>query len=176
MKLLAISGSLREASTNTRLLRALALLAPSDTSVDFYADLGGLPHFNPDLDIDPAPASVSLFRDRLRAADAIAISSPEYAHGVPGTLKNALDWVVGSGEFVEKPVALINASPRSIHAYESLVETLRTMSATIVPEASITLPLLGSQLSAAQIAEDPLLAEALRGVTAALFRHQHALG
>jgi len=176
MKLLAISGSLREASTNTRLLRALALLAPSETSVAFYEALDDLPHFKPDLDVDPAPAAVALFREELRAADAVVISSPEYAHGVPGTLKNALDWVVSSGEFVEKPVALINASPRSLHAYESLAETLRTMAAVIVPEASITLPLLGNKLSAAQIVGDSLLAEALRGVATALIGHQHALG
>lgn len=98
MQVLAISGSLRVASTHSRLVRALALVAPVDFRVSIYEGLAGLPHFNPDLDTDPPDPAVGAFRDRLRDADAVVISSPEYAHGVPGSLKNALDWVVGSGE------------------------------------------------------------------------------
>ena len=85
----------------------------------------------------------------------MVISSPEYAHGVPGVLKNALDWVVGSGELAEKPVALINASPRATHAWASLAETLTVMSAQVVPEASITLPLQGRSLDALAISRGP---------------------
>jgi NADPH-dependent FMN reductase len=80
------------------------------------------------------------------------ISSPEYAHGVPGALKNALDWLVGSGERIEKPVAVINASARATHAWESLVETLTVMSASVVRDASITLPLGGRAADADTIA------------------------
>jgi len=168
MNLLAISGSLRTSSSNTRLLSALALLVPTDVTFAFYSGLAELPHFNPDLDIDPAPVEVKKYRERLQWADAVAISSPEYAHGVPGALKNALDWVVGSGELVGKPVALLNASPRATHAYESLTETLRTMSAVILPEASITVPLLGSDLDPARIATNDEYGPALRAATEVL--------
>ncbi len=89
------------------------------------------------------------------------ISSPEYAHGVPGVLKNALDWVVGSGELVFKPVALLNASPRSTHAQASLTETLSVMTAALVGEASVAVPLAGHKLDAEGIASDPDLGAVL---------------
>jgi len=172
MRILAISGSLRSASSNTALLQAAAVLAPEGVDISAYDRLGDLPHFNPDLDDEgaPAPEAVADFRARLRASDAVMVSSPEYAHGVPGVLKNALDWVVGSGEFVGKPVALINASPRATHAQASLLETLTVMTATIVAEASITVPLLGRKLDAAGIAADPEFSAALRSSIAALGR------
>jgi NADPH-dependent FMN reductase len=91
--------------------------------VSIYRELETLPPFNPDLDGDPALAAVARFRAALQACDAVLISSPEYAHGVPGVLKNALDWVVGSGELVNKPIALVNTSSRARHAWASLAET-----------------------------------------------------
>jgi NAD(P)H-dependent FMN reductase len=165
MKILAISGSLRAVSSNTALLRAAAALAPQGVEITFYGGIGDLPHFNPDLD-DPdhgiAPPPVLDLRARIQAADGLLISSPEYAHGVPGSLKNALDWLVGSSEIVGKPVALLNASPRATLAQASLAETLTTMSTRLIAEASIALPLLGRRLDAAGIAADPELAGPLR--------------
>lgn len=172
MRILAISGSLRASSSNTTLLRAAADLAPEGVTVPLYAGIGDLPHFNPDLDAEddaPLPA-VADWRAQLQAADAVLICSPEYAHGVPGSLKNALDWVVGSGEFDGKPVALVNASPYSTHATASLAETLRTMNANVVPEASITVPLKGKALDAAGIARTPEIAVPVRASLAALLR------
>jgi len=172
MRILAISGSLRASSSNTALLRAAAVLAPEGVEVVLYGGIGDLPHFNPDLDLEgeAGPAAVADFRANLRESDAVLISSPEYAHGVPGTLKNALDWTVGSGEFVDKPVALINASPRSMHGQASLTETLAVMTASLVPDASIALPLAGRKLDDAGIVADPALAGALRGAVEALAR------
>ncbi|HEY2156531.1 MAG TPA: NAD(P)H-dependent oxidoreductase [Isosphaeraceae bacterium] len=171
MRLLAISGSLRASSSNTALLRAAALLAPEGVEVVHFDGLGDLPHFNPDLEDAPIPAVLD-FRARLREADGVLISSPEYAHGVPGVLKNALDWVVGSGELVFKPVALLNASPRSTHAQASLTETLTVMTAALVPEASVTVPLAGRKLDAEGIAADPdlgaLLCSAMTGFARAI--------
>jgi NAD(P)H-dependent FMN reductase len=168
--LLAISGSLRARSTNTEVLRAAARLAPASVHVTLLAGLGDLPHFNPDLDAEgAAPAApVVALRAQVAAADALLICSPEYAHGVPGALKNALDWLVSGPEMVHKPVGLLNASPRSTHAQGSLAETLRTMSAVIVPGATIDLPLTGRPLDAAAIAADPLLAQLLRAGLEAL--------
>jgi chromate reductase, NAD(P)H dehydrogenase (quinone) len=113
VRVLAISGSLRRASSNSALVGAVARLAPDAVEVSIYRELEALPPFNPDLDEDNAPAAVARFRAALQACDAVLISSPEYAHGVHGVLKNALDWVVGSGELVDKPIALINTSPHA---------------------------------------------------------------
>ena len=164
----AISGSLRQHSTNTELLRATALLVPEGVSVELEQKLGELPHFNPDLEGREA-VSVVDFRERLRRADAIIISSPEYAHGISGVLKDALDWTVGSGEFSGKPVALFNASPRASLAQESLAEIIRTMDASLVTEATLALPLLGKKLTADQIVQDAAMqAEIQRSLTALL--------
>lgn len=166
MNILAISGSLRRASSNTTLLRAAAVLAQEGVEITLYDGLGDLPHFNPDLE-GSEPPSVLDFRARLQAADGVLISSPEYAHGVPGVLKNALDWVVGSGEFVEKPTALLNASPRSTYAQASLTETLTVMTARLVPEACAAVPLAGNNLDEAGILAHPELAGPLRSALAA---------
>ena len=105
MKIVAITGSLRTASSNTALLCAMSQLAPPDVEIVLYEELGTLPHFNPDLDEDVPPESVARLRALLQAAAGVLISSPEYAHGVPGSLKNLLDWLVSAGELVGKPVA-----------------------------------------------------------------------
>ena len=170
MRILAISGSLRAVSSNTALLRAVATLAPVDVEIELWKGLGDLPHFNPDLDGEQPFPAVAQFRTSLKAADGVLISSPEYAHGVPGVLKNALDWVVGSGELVGKPVALINASPRATHAQASLIETLSVMTAVVVEEASITIPLLGKTLDENGIASDPSFPVQLRTAIDAFVR------
>lgn len=162
MRILAISGSLRAGSSNTTLLRAAAELAPKTVEVIVYGGLADLPHFNPDLENGAVPPAVRDFRAQLHASDGVLISSPEYAHGVPGALKNALDWVVGSGELYGKPVALINASPRSTHAQASLIETLSVMMASVVPEASITLSLGSNKLEKVAIFSDPKISSAIR--------------
>lgn len=168
MKFLGVSGSLRHASSNTELLRAVALLAPRGLRITLFDGLGGLPHFNPDLDTDPPPPAVRVLRESIAAADGLLISSPEYAHGVPGVLKNALDWLVCSVAIVGKPIGLLNGSPRAVHAQASLVEILRTMSADVVPAAHGSVPLLGRNLDAAGIAADPELAKVVRGALTAL--------
>jgi Spx/MgsR family transcriptional regulator len=145
VRILAISGSLRIASLNSALLRAVSCLAPSDVRVELFTELGNLPPFNPDIEISDLPP-VANFHARLLEADGVIIASPEYAHGVTGVMKNALDWMVGSEAFINKPVALLNASPRATIAQASLKETLTVMSARVVEEASITLSIIGSNL------------------------------
>ncbi|WP_407551180.1 NAD(P)H-dependent oxidoreductase [Streptomyces sp. Pv4-95] len=145
MKLLALSGSLRARSSNSAVLRS---------ALDFFdgaattADIGALPHFNPDLDGEDAvpPAPVAALRAAVGAADAVLVVSPEYAHGVPGVLKNALDWLVSSGECVHKPIAVITASPFPTggdHANAQLRETLRMMTGSIVTAACREIPAVG---------------------------------
>jgi len=169
VRVLAISGSLRASSSNSALIQAAALLAPPGIEVEIYKGLGGLPHFNPDCG-DESPQTVVELRAKLNSCDAMLICSPEYAHGVPGVLKNALDWLVGSGELIDKRVAIINASPHATHAHAALLETITVMSGRIVHDASIAIPLAGRKLDAAGIVADPELAEAvvraLRALTA----------
>jgi chromate reductase len=161
MRILAISGSLRAVSSNTALLRAAALLAPPGMEISLYEGLGDLPHFNPDLEEAELPAMLAL-RAAIAAADGLLFSVPEYAHGMPGSLKNALDWLVSGPEFVYKPVALLNAAPRATHAQAALRETVTTMSGRLVPEACIDVPLLGRGMDEHVIAADPDLSAAIR--------------
>src|SRR5690242_2632218 len=102
VRILGISGSLRRASSNRAVIDAAARVAADGIAVSVYQELEQLPPFNPDLDTEDAPVTVARFREALAAADAILICSPEYAHGVSGVMKNALDWVVSSGEFIDK--------------------------------------------------------------------------
>jgi chromate reductase, NAD(P)H dehydrogenase (quinone) len=132
--------------------------------------LADLPAFNPDVDVEPAPPAVRALRTAIAEADGLIVSSPEYAHGVPGALKNALDWLVSGIEIYQKPVALLNPSPMSLFAHPQLAETLRIMSATVVDEACITLPIAGRGLDAGAIVTDAALAAAIRGALAALGR------
>jgi len=168
IRVLAMSGSLRRASSNSALVAAVARLAPPAVDVSIYRGLAELPPFNPDIDGDSAPAAVMGFRTALHTCHALLLSSPEYAHGVPGVLKNALDWVVGSGELIDKPVALINTSARATHARASLVETLSVMSARLVRDASITVALDGRMLDADGIVADETIAAAVRSAIDAL--------
>lgn len=163
-RLLAISGSLRAASTNAAALEALARVAPEGVEVVVYRDLAALPAFNPDDDEDgrAPPASVAALRALVRDCHGLVIAAPEYAHGVPGALKNALDWLVASDAVPGKPIALVNCAPRAFHAQSALRETLATMAARLVPEAFVTLPLTGRIVGAGEIAADPSLARRLR--------------
>jgi chromate reductase len=167
VRLLAISGSLRRGSSNSALVEAVAILAPDNVDVSIYRELAQLPPFNPDCANEPPPAVVR-FQNELETCDAILISSPEYAHGVPGVLKNALDWVVASGELIGKAVGLINTSTRATHAWTSLAETLTVMSARLIPGASIAIPLPARPLGADGIVSDPGLAAALRSAIVVL--------
>ena len=138
------------------------MLSPPDTKFTFYSGLADLPAFNPDLDTGEPPPAVQNLRHEIGSADGLLISTPEYARGLPGSLKNALDWLVASAEFPEKPIAVIHTSPRSVDAQAQLRLVLTTMSARLIDEASITLPLLGKNLDPNQIASDPTFSGPLR--------------
>ena len=172
MRFLAILGSLRAGSSNAAVLHAVRMLAPPGIDVVLYDGLADLPAFNPDLDQPGAllPPAAGALRALVADADGILICSPEYAHGMPGSLKNLLDWLVGSVEFPGKPVTLVAASARSVFAQAQLAEVLRTMSARLVPNESVVVPVARSGIDAAAIAADPRLAAVLRGAIAALIQ------
>ncbi|QLI82516.1 NAD(P)H-dependent oxidoreductase [Chitinibacter fontanus] len=163
--LIAISGSLRAASCNTALLRAVKALAPHEIRVTLFEQLAQVPPFNPDLVIESVPLLADL-RDQIIAADGVLIASPEYAHGVSGVMKNLLDWLVNTPALVNKPVATLNASPRAQHAFDALKETLTMMSAQWLESASITVPVIGATTTTEAILRDPQLCANLRAVLA----------
>jgi chromate reductase len=172
-QVVTLAGSLRTRSTNSALLEAAGLLAPTDLNLVPYREVSVLPHFNADLESAETglPPAVSRLRHLVGGADAIIISSPEYAGGVPGAFKNVLDWLVGGSEFPNKPVALFNASARSLHAQAALRLILETMSAAFVDGASITVPLLGQMTSGPEIVRDREAAGLIEGALAALLAH-----
>lgn len=161
MRILAISGSLRTISFNTAALQAAVAAAPAGVEIVLYTGLEKLPHFNPDMDAGEPPETVKVLRREVGHSDGLLFAVPEYAHGIPGAFKNALDWLVSCVEFPDKPVALINASQRATHAQGQLREILATMSARLI-RASLTLPLMGRNLDAAGILADPELSGQLR--------------
>ncbi|HET6159872.1 MAG TPA: NADPH-dependent FMN reductase [Dongiaceae bacterium] len=140
--LLCISGSVRQASTNTTLLRAIAAQC-ADLAHFSFAAIGALPIFNPDLEGERTPQIVQRFAASVAAADALLCAVPEYAHGIPGGLKNALDWLVSRAEFPDKPIVMVHANGRGEHVRPALAEVLRTMSGRVVSEDGLTLHLMG---------------------------------
>jgi chromate reductase, NAD(P)H dehydrogenase (quinone) len=169
LNVLAISGSLRAASINSAFCRAAARLAPAPMRISVFAGMAMLPLFNPDLETDP-PRAVREFRTAVGSARALIIAGPEYAHGISGVLKNALDWLVSFEGFIDKPVALVNTSPRAHHAYDALSEILKTMSARIVPEACMSLPLLGGPVAEDAMLRSPDVASNIARALASLAR------
>jgi NAD(P)H-dependent FMN reductase len=161
MQLLGLSGSLRGESSNTSLLRAAAALAPDGVTVIVFDGIGDLPHMRPDLDATAIPSVVRL-RAAVAEADGVIISCPEYAHGVPGSFKNALDWLVGGPEFPDKPVAFFNVSDRGSYALASLIETVTVMTGRVVRDGSVTLPLVSGTIDERRILDDPALADMVR--------------
>jgi NAD(P)H-dependent FMN reductase len=167
MKILAICGSLRATSSNTAIIRAAARLAPPGTEVVPFERLAALPHFSPDLDIEPLPEPVADLRAQIAGADALLITSPEYAHGMPGSLKNALDWLVSAVEALDKTVVLLSASPGgAAHAHAQLAEVLRTMNLRLVDAGAHVFT--RARLDARGEVSDPALLATIAGALADL--------
>lgn len=152
IRILGLSGSLREASYNTAAIEAIQVLAPSNVVIDICS-IADLPLFNPDREGERIPSLDKLVQ-ALKNSDGLIISSPEYAHGVSGPMKNALDWLVSGVDFPYKLIMLINTSPRASHAQESLREILKTMSGIVVEKASVSIPLLSSDLNVSGIVKN----------------------
>ena len=133
MRAVALWESLQESSSNAARLRAAATLVPDGMELVRYPSIGDLPHFNPDLDTEPPLPVVGRFRAALTAADGLLVATPEYAHEMPGVLKNSLDWMVGSGELIDTPVAIMSAGGGGgEHVLRILSTTLEVMSARVV--------------------------------------------
>ncbi|MDQ3898173.1 MAG: NAD(P)H-dependent oxidoreductase [Actinomycetota bacterium] len=141
MRILAVSGSLQARSSNRAILRTARRVSGPDVEVVDSISVGDVPPFNPDVErVGPAPDAVRVLREQVATADGVLFASPEYAHSLPGSLKNALDWLVGSGELYGKPVAVLCGSPRpsgGVLGREALERTLRAQGATVVVSATV---------------------------------------
>jgi len=149
-KIVAISGSIREGSSNTNILKSLTAFIPEGIDYSIYNGIKELPHFNPDVDRTEPPDVVKDFRNMLDESHALIICTPEYAKSVPGVLKNALEWVVSSAELYKKPVAVITASPSIADgdkAHESLLLTLGMLDTTVVKNGSLLIPSVGTKFN-----------------------------
>ncbi len=167
--ILAISGSLQAKSSNGALLSAIAAMVGERGEMKLSRALYDLPPFNPELESHAPPREALDWGAELAAADAVVIATPEYAFGIPGALKNALDWVVGSGEFVHKRVALIGASPLETgahYALEALERTIRVMSADVV--ASLSVPFVRAKIGADGVITDDELRASLQDIATRL--------
>ncbi|MDB5231257.1 MAG: NAD(P)H-dependent oxidoreductase [Chitinophagaceae bacterium] len=153
INILAISGSLRINSSNTSIVNFIGSLMPTHCKYFIYNELGDLPHFNDAAEI---PAIVNRFHQQVTEADGVLICTPEYAFGVPGVLKNAIDWAVGLGSFDRKPVAMISAGTGADKAHASLLLTLQAINAD-VKDAALNIPFVRSKMNDGKITDETTL-------------------
>jgi len=143
MKLLAIPGSIRSGSYNLALLQAMSKLSPKNIDITVFDKIKSIPLFDPETDDKDIPESVDYLMSKIRESDGVIISTPEYAHGVPGVLKNALDWLVSSDVLVLKPVVVTSVSTSGlggVRSHSPLVLILSAMNSNVVVEGSFNVP------------------------------------
>ncbi len=135
MRVLGICGSLQAKSGNLALLKTAAESMPPGAELVLFDGLRRLPHFNPDIEAGGVAESVTEWRLALAASDAVLIASPEYGFSLPGVLKNGIDWVIGSGEFEQKVVAItaaVSGPERGRRGLQALRDTLSALRTTVV--------------------------------------------
>ena len=153
-EVLTISGSTRQRSTNLNLLKAIEALFEAEFEFLYFNGLSALPHFNPDDDNENPPPAITVFRKMIKKADGILICTPEYAMGLPGTLKNALDWTVSSSDFSQKPVAVITAATSGEKAHESLIGTLNIIEAVTNKDIQLLIPFAKAKINTSKVITD----------------------
>ena len=179
-RLLGISGSLRANSFSTAILTALAEATAARATFD-YADIGALPHFNQDLYVEPLPSAVQTLREQVAAADGLVISSSEYNHGIPGTLKNALDWASrphNGSPLKDKPVLIVTSSPATtggVRAQHQIRETVISALARPVSTPEIVVGHVATKIVEGRFEDDAVIEFALAGF-AAMFAEIKRLG
>jgi chromate reductase len=173
MRILLVSGSTRGGSGNTAALRTAQAVAPDGVATVRYEGLPGLPAFNPDDDHDGVDGAVTDLRRHLAAADAVLFCTPEYAGSLPGSLKNLLDWTVGSGELYGKPVAWINvANPgRGEQAHATLATVLAYVGAAVVEPACVRVPVARDAIGPDGTVADPVARAGIAAALDTLARH-----
>src|SRR3954462_11570495 len=170
MSVLLLSGSLRDGSTNTAMLRTAQAVDP-DT--ELFPAMGPLPHFSPDDDGDDLPAAVTELRAAVARVDAILVCTPEYAGALPGSFKNLLEWLGGGGEAYRKPIAWINVSGPAApsggaDAHDSLRKVVGYISMEIVEEACVRIPVTRDAVGDDGLIADPAIRQRLAAALGAL--------
>jgi chromate reductase len=160
----AISGSLRLGSSNHAILNALGKMMPPNVNYTIYNGVSEIPAFDPGLDNDSPPAAVAELRRQLAEANGIIICTPEYAYGIPGALKNALDWTVSSASFSGKPTALITASTGGETAHEALIKVLGAIDADLIKDATLLISFIRSKMDSEGNIKDEETAQKLKSV------------
>jgi chromate reductase len=164
--ILAICGSTRSSSSNLHLIKAIEELTTDIFNITLFNDLSSIPHFNPDIDNIKPPLEVEAFRKFIRDSDGVLICTPEYAMGVPGSLKNAIDWTVSSCEFSHKPVALITASSLGEKGHASLSETLKIIEAKLTDQTQLVISHVKTKVNAQnKITNEQTLSDVLSVLT-----------
>jgi chromate reductase len=173
--ILGFAGSLRQASYNRGLIRAARESAPPGITVEVF-ELGEIPLYNQDVEDAGEPAPVVAFKEAIRRADALLVATPEYNHGVPGVLKNALDWASRprvTSPLKDTPVAVLGASPgrgSTARAQAQLRETFVFTGACVMPQPELLVDLAGSHFDHEGNLTDPDLRESLVELVEALGR------
>jgi chromate reductase len=170
MNILAICGSLRPESSNMSILNAIPQWLPANVDYHIYNNIGKLSHFDPTLNHDNTPAEVDRLRGLIAAANGVIICSPEYAFGIPGSLKNALDWTVSSGEFINKSVAVITASSSGEKAHEALLTVMNVITGQVPPASALLIPYIRTKVVNGIITDEETTAK-LQAVIASLLQH-----
>ena len=162
--LLLISGSTREGSINTAVLKTSATLLPWGWGATLHSELTQLPHFNPDLEQSGPPSIVADLRRSIRESEAVLFCTPEYAGAMPGALKNLLEWTIGDTVLSDKPVGWINPSiapRRAAGTYETLRIVLSYTGAAIIDDACLDIPIARSQVGETGTIEDSAIQKQL---------------
>jgi NAD(P)H-dependent FMN reductase len=159
--ILAVSGSLRSNSSNTLIIKEIQKWIPQHITFTIYQDMATLPAFDDSME---TPEPVIAWRRLLATADGVFICSPEYAFGIPGALKNAMDWTVGSGELVNKPLVLVTAATGGDKAHAAWLQIFTALSANIPDGGSLLIPFVRSKLNEKGEVSDDATREALQSV------------
>lgn len=173
MRVLGISGSLRQGSLNSALLQAAAERLPAGTELVTFERLADVPPYSEDTETEPAPDSVRELREAIREADAVLIATPEYNHSLPGQLKNALDWAsrpAGQSALNGKPVVVIGASKSmfgAVWAQAELRKVLAAMGGRVI-EAELPVAQAHQLLAGERLELPPQLSEQLEEMLAEL--------
>ncbi|MES2332789.1 MAG: NADPH-dependent FMN reductase [Bacteroidota bacterium] len=161
-KILAISGSTRADSVNLHILRAIAGMYAQKADFIIFNEIDQLPHFNPDLDKEPFPPAIISLRKKIEDADGILICTPEYVYSLPGSLKNAIEWMVSTTLLTDKPAALITAASSGQKAHEALNLLMRTLYVKLAENGSLLISVPKTKLSADGVITDEATLLAIR--------------
>ena len=168
IRILAIPGSLRASSSSNLLLKAFSELLPNGMSLQISDATARLPSFD---DPETLPAGVTEFHRTIKEADVILICTPEYAFGIPGSLKNALDWTVGTGDFYQKPVAIITASSSGDKGHAALLLVFEALSADVIPKASVVIAGIRTKFDNTGKVKDPVTLASMKDLATAIANH-----